>query len=132
MAPCMHTCDVHTANTSTARMKSKRASGAALPDALLWVNPSPLRPFVHQDGERGGRNALFHPMHPCFPETPTPEDIPEKTPVNRVIGLSEIHLPRKIGGAVSMPCYYDLFCQHDIVCHLPAQNKGKLERAYQR
>ena len=130
MAPCRHTCDVHTAKASTARMNNQGASGQPWPDVSFGVNPSPLRPTIHQDGESGGRNALFHPTHPCLWEAPTSEDIPEKTPVNRVIGLSKIHLPHENGGAISMPCYYDLFCQHDTVYHLPARDKGRLERAY--
>ena len=101
-------------------------------DASLGVNPSPLRPTVHQDGEGGGRNALFHPTHPRLWESPAPKDIREKTPVSRVIGLSKVHIPRKTDGAISTPCCNNLLCLHDIVRHLSTRNKGRLEWANQR
>ena len=80
----------------------------------------------YQKGEGGGRNILFQLTHPRLGESLTSEDIPEKTPVNRVIGLSEVHLSHKIGGVISTTCCYDLFRQHDTVFYLLAHNKGRL------
>ena len=118
---------MHIAKASTARMKSKGARGAALLDASLRVNPSPLRPTVHQDGEGGGRNTLFHPTHTRLLKSFTSEDVPEKASVKRVIGLSKVHLPHKTGGANSTSCCYNLLCHHYTIRHLMTRNKGRLE-----
>ena len=96
------------------------------------MNPSSLRPTIHQEGEGGGHNALLRLAHPRLWKSPSPEDVSEKTPVNRVIGLSKIHLPHKSGGAISTPSCYNLLRQHNTIRHLPARNKGRLERANQR
>ena len=97
-------------------------------NASLRANPSSLQPTIHRDGEGGGCSTLFHPTQPRHWESFMPQDVLEKAPVKRVIGLSKVHLPHKTGGANSMACCYNVLRQHDIVHHLTAQNKGRIER----
>ena len=125
------TCNVHIRKASTTRIK-RRGLGAALLDASLRVNPSPLRLIVHQDREGGGRNALIHLTHPRLRESPTQEDVPKEVLGKRVIGLRKVYLPRKTGGANSTLCCYNLLRQHEFVCHLLTRNRGILEHANHR
>ena len=100
-------------------------------DSALLLEPAPLHPAIYQDRARRCSHTELHPSHPFLRKTTSPQDVPEVSPINRIISLREVHLPEEANGTRAARCRHYLLDHHDAVYHLSPRDEGRLKWADQ-